>query len=164
MPDMPLPSDEWTDPLTELAILRKAVRLLQDVAAMTCDDEQRIAAQVRNVLRTGRRLPPSPALAPPPDWHFADLLDASTPPGADFSVAQRVAALGYTLTAPQAQALVPRLGRLLREHWRQQFAGEPRHEQGEDWYGEEDACWIDQVIHGYLGQFPRLARQTHEGR
>jgi len=68
-----------TSPMSELAILREALRLLVEAEQLSIEDETLIADQVRNVLSTGTRQPAEwPAEEPPPgDSRFIPLRDES---------------------------------------------------------------------------------------
>ena len=140
------------DPLRELRIIRMAYRLLMATEHMSTEDEQLIARQVRAVLTTGQRQPLLAGLEP--DGGACSLTD---PPVPGFTVEERVCQLGYRLTLSQYESLIPRLELRVRLEWRSRFHGEPVHHQRQDWYGEEDASWVDPMIQAYLNQFPSIA-------
>lgn len=164
-------SEEYSEPLTELLILRKAYRLLVDIESLPEDDKRLIATQVRRVLRTGERFPspkdtPAPSCGDIPDPEANDDADVylspqaiaalDPPPFPGFTVAERADMLGYRLDQEQRAFLTNRLQFEVRAEWIGRFGDLPAQHQGEDWYATEDSPLVDGQVHAYLAKFPHL--------
>jgi len=178
--DFPELGTPCTDPVIELAVLREALRLLVKTEQLSSDDETLIATQTRNVLRYGRRHAPDEAPAEAPSVRVPFDLDAETlreptpdyapisfPNGEEepegFTIPMRLAQLGYQCTPSEAGVYGSAMIRLARDEWRRQFAGEPVHQEGADWYGIEDARWVDPLIHATMAKWRTITQTTGEG-
>lgn len=128
----------------ELALIRQASDLLSHLGHLTPRDTLMLADQARNVMTAGQRLLPAAT--------------TTAAPIHGFSVAERVAQLGYQLTRSQQAALVPKLGKRIAEEWRRRYEGEPAKENrwvdGAQrlvaWYAEDDAQWVDVIVQSFL--------------
>jgi phage anti-repressor protein len=131
------------EPKVALTLIEHASTLLAKLGHLTERDTLMLADQVRNVMTIGQRLLPGSSLASP---------------AYGFSLAERVAQLGYRLTRRQQASLYPTLGKRVAEEWRQRFTEEPTKEsrwvdgaqRAVAWYPEETATWIDPIIQSFL--------------
>jgi P22_AR N-terminal domain len=140
----------------ELALIDQFYALMTKLGQLTERDKLMVADQARNIMQTGQRL--LPAAPEPPDRAIYG-----------FSIAERVAQLGYHLTRKQQAALYPQLGKRIAAEWRTRYEGEPAKEtrwvdgaqRPVAWYAQEEASWIDPILQSYLSQFPGLTRAEY---
>lgn len=133
----------------ELDLISQAKSLLEDLDQLTERDKLMLADQARNVMQAGQRLLPPPVTAsePPPALY-------------GFSIAERVAQLGYRLSRKEQAVLYPKLGKRVAEEWRSRFGGQPIKEtrwvdgaqRQVAWYAQEEASWLDPILQSYLSQ------------
>jgi hypothetical protein len=132
----------------ELALLDRYVAFLSSINQFTPRDSLMVADQARNLMSTGQRL----------------LTGGTVQHG--FSVAERVAQLGYHLTRTQQARHLPKLGKRIASEWRNREhtkpQTEPRFVDGATrevaWYPDTAASWADVIIQTYLAQYPECQR------
>jgi hypothetical protein len=134
----------------ELTLLEQSVAFLDSIGQLTQRDRLMFADQARNLMTTGQRL----------------LSTAASQHG--FSVAERVAQLGYQLTRTQQATHLPKLGKRIASEWRTREHCEPQKEtrfvdgatREVAWYPDTAASWADVIIQTYLAQFPECQRSS----
>jgi hypothetical protein len=134
----------------ELTLLEQSVAFLDSIGQLTHRDRLMFADQARNLMTTGQRL----------------LSTAASQHG--FSVAERVAQLGYQLTRTQQATHLPKLGKRIASEWRTREHCEPQKEtrfvdgatREVAWYPDTAASWADVIIQTYLAQFPECQRSS----
>jgi hypothetical protein len=136
----------------EVSLIERTLDLLERLGQLTARDRLMFADQVRNVGMTGQRLLPAG--------------QGTTTHG--FSVAERVAQLGYQLTRKQAATHLPKLGKRIAYEWRTREQLDPhtesRYVDGATrpvaWYPDTASSWADVIIQTYFAQFPDCPRRT----
>jgi hypothetical protein len=135
-PVLPSPADQ-------LALCQATYAFLEDLGCATDRDRLMIADFARNGLRTAQGLLAAPG---------------TSPTAHGFSVAERVAQLGYHLTRVQQAALYSPLGKRLAAEYRSRTGKDPQKElryvdgasRPVSWCAAEDASWVDPLVQSFM--------------
>lgn len=146
MPQAPQPA--LTSPQEQLQLVRDAAEFIEEMGGLTERDKLMFQDVARNLIFNDQKL-----------------LTTSTQTYG-FSVAERVAFLGYRLSRAEQATYYPVLGKRLAAEYRSRHGAEPgkeiRYVDGANrpvaWYPQDCVSWMDPMIQGYMATLDIFVR------